>query len=734
MPDLLFEIGVEDLPARFVGVAQQFLQQQIPKQLSQLRLQHGAAQVQATPRRLVSIVRDVAAVQSDQQEMLLGPAQAIAWEAGDTADTRKLSKAGLGFLRNAAAQQSDLITQQTAKGPVIAVRKLHKGQAACAVLPAALQQLMTQIPFAKTMRWESSQARFGRPVRWIVCMLDKQVLPLQFADVHSGNCTYAHRFLSPQPLQISSVQQYQEALKQGHVMLDTQQRKRTIVQQCQQLAQQVNGRLHEDEELLDTVSQLLEWPWVVLGQFDPDFLQIPHAILLCEMQQHQKCFAVVDSQGELLPYFLVVCGTQPTDVQQAANGNEKVIAARFADGAFYYKKDCRSSLQQHSQQLRKQVFARNLGSMQDKLQRMVALSHWLCQQLQLSADQCKQVQRVAQLCKADLATGVVAEFPKLQGVMGSVYAQRDGEDAQVVQGIAQHDWPRFAGDVLPHSEVAAVVGMADRLDTLVGILSKTKTVSGSNDPFGLRRCAIALARVVLARGYRLNLQAALQQALQHYGTLLQTDPQPLLKRAQQFIEDRMAAACNTHEQTIQPALLQAVFAASESGNDLLDAWARAHILQQWRNHDKTAFDQVAATFKRVSNLLSSPQGRAAAQVVSSNNQANQSSQLCTTAAATAKDAEDTENPEKKLLLQLQQLQQWLAQQESHRLNKDELVTHYEQLLQRVVQIKPTVDQFFDAVMVLHKDPQVRQVRVALLIQLQQPLSQLADFHRLASLT
>lgn len=727
MPELLFEIGVEDLPARFVEVGRQFLQQQVPKQLSTLRLQHGSVQVHATPRRLVTMVHDLADVQPDREETVLGPSVSIAYKiAGEKTDLenraggRALSKAGEGFLRNASAQQSDLITHQTPKGPVIAVRKLHKGKAAKQVLPQALQELMQAIPFAKTMRWETTGARFARPVRWIVCLLGKQVLPMQFADVQSSDRTCAHRFLSPHWAKVNGIQDYLATMQKGLVMLDSQKRKEIIVQQCQQLAQQAGGKLHDDAQLLDTVSQLVEWPWAVLGTFDPAFLKIPHDILLCEMNQHQKCFAVVDDQGQLLPHFLVVCGTKPSNIKQTAQGNEKVLAARFADGAFYYEKDCRKNLQQHSQQLKNQVFARNLGTTQDKVQRIVALSQWLCEQLQVETAQRKHVERTAQLCKADLATGVVGEFPKLQSVMGSLYAQRDGEDPHVVQGIAQHDWPRFAGDDLPQNEAAALVGIADRLDTLVGILSKTKTVSGSNDPFGLRRCAIALTRVALARGYRFDLQAALQQAALHYGELLQSPRDRVVERAQQFIHDRAAAAWSTDNNIIQAPLLQAVFATG--GDDLLDAWARAHVFQRWRNEDKTAFDQVAATFKRVSNLL---------QQTSTNTQNN--SQHDTSSRAKPYTGARSE-AEKALLQQVQQLQQWLSKQSPHTLNKSQLVEHYEQLLGKVVGMKPTVDNFFDAVMVLDKNPHVRQARVNLLQQLQQPLSQLADFHRLASLT
>ncbi len=749
MSELLFEIGVEDLPAAYVEMGRTFLQQGVSEALDTLRLPHGEVQAFGTPRRLVVLVRDVVGTQQDWQEDLQGPRVETAWEAPG-----RLSCAGQGFLRSTGLQEQDLFTKQTPKGEVVAVRKTHKGKPAQELLPKALGTLMGRIPFAKTMQWDDSGARFARPVRWLLCLLHGQVLPMTFGHVQSGSSTRGQRFplrelaatesdksncsekmqWPNQQISVVGIDHYERVLRENSVMLNGNERCRVIATELERLAQEVGGQLLRDDELLNLVANIVEWPWPIRGEFNKRFLEIPRDILLCEMRTHQKCFAIVDNQGTLLPFFIAVCGTKPQNNHEAAAGNRRVLTARFEDGAFYFAQDCRKSLHQHAQALTGMGFAKGLGSMADKAARIQQLADILTQTLGLPEALRQSVHRAARLCKADLATGVVGEFPQLQGVMGGIYAQRDGEKEEVAQGIAQYYHPRFATDTLPESEVGAIVGLADRLDTLVGVLATLKPPAGNRDPFALRRAAVAVCRLMVHRGYRLSLRTLLPQAAQLYAEQIKDTPEQVATKVIQFLRGRLggcahcldllsAVSVNSkHSERTQDvtsklpqgALIEAV--AQAGCDDLLDVWVRVSVINRWREQDIKGFDAVTAAFKRVANLLS----KILTQEISAlSNKSIDFTKHLTHAA------------EQNLLTDVQQLHTWLQQQDAARLPQEQLVQHYEQLLAQVVAVKPKLDALFDAVMVMDPNPELRQARLWLLGRLQQSLAGIADFKRLA---
>jgi glycyl-tRNA synthetase beta chain len=654
--------------------------------------------VDGTPRRLVVLVQKVAAKQNDSDEEIQGPAVSVAYGA-DGAATPALE----GFLRKNNAKASDVVRIDSKKGPIVALRKRHAGQPTSAVLPALLEQLLPKIPFKKTMRWgdkhNTQGAVFGRPVQWLLALLHGAPLSFRFADVVAGNTTRAHRYHAPDAVVVKNVAHYLDVLERGQVMLSRAARKAHIEQQAQTLARSVGGTLLPDVGLLELVKNLVEKPFPILGHFDEKFLSVPKELLVSEAREHQKYFMIGDGNGGLKPAFVVVAGAAAADQHALAGGNARVLRARFEDGAFYYQRDTQQSLASRTAELERLVYQRELGTMAQKQTRIVRVSTWLA--LQCAPQSVDAVGACARLCKNDLVTGVVNEFPELQGVMGRYYAVRDGEPADVASGIEEHYAPRVAGGPLPSGITGALVGIADRVDSIVGLLGVGKLPSGSADPFALRRAAASVAQVMIEHRLTVPLSDVVKQAIEAHraqGLLLTAEQGKLLTQVLDFVRTRVKTVLQERAGS-SDALAEAAMSARGGFDNVVDAHARVVALTQLRDRDAAGFQQLAATMKRVCNVVA--QARDKGIQVQLNAPANTHPQG---------------DAERRLVAAVGAL--------------PPSTKSYGDLLDAVVALKPLVDAFFDEAMVMVDDTAVRDARLSLLAKVEDRLVRLASFDRL----
>lgn len=638
--NLLLEIGCEELPASAIQIATEFLPKKLREELEASRLSFEAVEAFGTPRRLLLLASGLSEKQTDLDLEVLGPKTQIAYDAQGN-----LTPAGLGFLKSRGLKPSDAYVKKSDKGDVLAAKVHESGKPAHAVLSELLPKLISQIPFAKTMRWEASKTRFSRPVRWILCLLDTQVVEFEFAGVKSSNQTCGHRFLSPSFETVTQAN-YFSFLEQHQVVFDREKRKALILEGAQRLAQSVGGHLHEDPALLDLVANLVEYPWPILGTFEKEYLEIPQEILICEMREHQKYFSICDSAGQLMPYFVVVAGSKPVNAERLAAGNARVLRARFEDGAFYYREDLKKKLEEF------------IVTPPESLMAWVpVLSPPFEKGGQGGFD---ALNRAAYLCKADLNSGVVGQFPELQGTMGGIYALKSGESPEVARAISEHYWPKFATDQIPSTRMGAILSLADRLATL----HARPLPKGSADPYGLRRAAIGLVRIILDYKAQLDLKSLI------------THPEVL-----EFV---MMRARGVFLEKHPVLVVDATQAAARYD---LCAW-QARILAL------EAFDYtgVSAVFKRVNNLVSK--------------------------------AENISKPDWGLLKEPSE-QALLTAIKAVHINE-----HHGHMLAQLAGLKPTLDKFFEDIMVMVEDTELRNARLALLAEVGRKAAHVADFSKL----
>lgn len=502
----LLEIGTEELPHRDLTSALEQLQKRMAKLLAESNLEHGALKVFGTPRRLVAFVEDLAPMQAESVALEKGPPAERAFDKEG-----QPTKAAQGFARSRGVGVEALEVREIDGGRYVVAEVRRPGQAADAVLAPALEKMIAALRFDKTMRWNDTQVAFSRPIRWLLALHGGHVMPLGYAGLHSGRSTRLMRFDDQAVQAVPRAEAYFEVIRAAGIEIDPFSRRRLIEEQIRRLAAEVDGSILEDEELLDEVTNLVERPTALRGEFDSVFLELPRAVLITVMRKHQRYFPVVKGD-KLLPYFITVRngGGEFLDVVQ--HGNEQVLRARFADADYFYRKDLRQPLEAFLPRLETLTFQSKLGSMRDKVARIERLTGWLAKRLALTSKERKLALRAAHLCKADLATQMVIELTSLQGEMGREYALAAGEPVEVAEAILEHYLPRSASDRLPESRPGIAVGLADRLDTLIGLFAAGMQPTGTRDPFALRRAAIGLVQILAGLDLDLDLKAALRAA------------------------------------------------------------------------------------------------------------------------------------------------------------------------------------------------------------------------------
>ncbi len=709
MPTFLLEVGTEELPASFVDGAIAQWCDRIPTSLSEAFIEPAAVEIYGTPRRLAVLLHNLPSQQGDRSEDIKGPPVRAAYKDGQP------TKAAAGFARKQEVSLADLEIRDTEKGEFVFVRKQIPGRATADILTELIPQWIFKLEGKRFMRWGDGDLRFPRPIRWLVALLDESILPLTITSgsdvVTSDRHSAGHRVLHPDPVSISHASDYLENLRQAAIEVTPQHRRDTIIEGIHRCAAQVEGTADIPEDLLAEVVQLVEYPTAVLGKFDDDFLILPPEVITTVMVSHQRYFPVLNAEKpqELLPYFITISNGDPAKSDLIAAGNERVIRARLADGEFFYKADCEQPLETLVPQLETITFQEDLGTVKDKVDRLTAVADKLGKALNLSESDQTNIRRACYLCKADLVSQMVYEFPELQGVMGEKYARVSGEAEAVSRAIFEHYLPRGADDILPQTVTGQIVGLSDRLDTLVSIFGLGLLPSGSSDPFALRRAANAVVNIIWAANLELNLNQFLQQGVETFKTAHPQASPELLTQLQEFFLQRLQTLLQD-DKGIDYDLVNGVLGEDDADyaqralEDVLDTRDRAEFLQQIRQ-DGT-LDVIYEIVNRSARLAK--KGSLSTQELN---------------PKTVVKPELFESPAEQgfydALLGL------LPRTEAAQRERN-----YSQLIEGLVEIAPTVREFFDgenSVLVMADDEAVKTNRLNLLGLLRNHARVLADF-------
>lgn len=689
--DLLLEIGLEEVPARFVRAAMDQLKDKTEKWLESSRLGYKEVKAYATPRRLAVLVTELSEKQADVSEEVKGPARKIALD-----ESGAWTKAALGFARSQGVEPEALFFKELGGVEYVYANKSSVGVETAALLPEALPALATSLTFPKNMRWGSYELRYVRPIRWLVALFGSEVVPFEIAGVATGNVSRGHRFLGSDAV-IGEPSQYLAKLREQHVIADVEERQAAIVAGIEQLAKERGWHIAVKDDLLEEVLFLVETPTVLTGSFDPSFLNIPQEVLITSMREHQRYFPVLNAEGKLQPHFVTVRNGDALSLDVVAKGNEKVLRARLSDAKFFYEEDQKVKIPEFLAKLENIVYHEELGTVADKVRRVRAISDRLAQRLRVDDAVRADVDRTAELCKFDLVTQMVYEFPELQGIMGEDYARKAGEKDAVARAINEHYSPRNAGDTPPASLVGAIVGIADKLDTIVGCFSIGIVPTGSQDPYALRRQAAGIVSTLLAHELELPLPELFQIGLdaQAAARPLKREAYDIVKDLNEFFSLRVKNVLT--EQQIRYDVIDAVLSAG--CDDVRRTLLRAQALQaETADSRKEAFRPAVEAFNRVCNL--------------------------------AAKADESRLVDVRLFQDAAEGALYEAWQNAHGQFAKALVeARMADALEALRSLTNAVGAFFDAVMVMAEDEAVRRNRLALLASIADDVKSFADFSK-----
>ena len=590
--ELLFEIGTEEIPAGYLKPAIAEMGRLAEKALQENRIQvTGGFETYGTPRRLVLVVKGVAEKQEDLLQELTGPPSKVAFDKEGRA-----TKAALGFAQKQGVSVEELGTIETPKGEYLFIKKQIPGRAAGEILAKILPGLIPQIPWPKSMRWGDVGFPFVRPVHWVLALLGGEIIPFEIAGVKSGNTTRGHRFMAPEEKPVSGWDQYMAHMREGFVVVDQAERERTVEKIAREAAKTVGGKPTEDPELVAINANLVEYPSAVCGAFESRFLDIPDPVLITAMREHQKYFAVLDDEGRLMPHFVAINNTVAGDESVVSRGHERVLRARLSDADFFFKEDRKRPLMDRLEDLKGVIYQADLGTSHAKVGRFTKLAEYLAEKV--LPGRTDEVKTTAALCKCDLVTQMVGEFPSLQGVMGKEYATLEGYAEEVCLAIHEHYLPARSGGQLPTTTLGAVVGCADRMDTIVGCFAVGMEPSGSADPFALRRHALALIRIWENRGWELPLQDFVRKGLSVLADDIEIDRDSIFGKVMEFFRERYRQ--RMLRKGFDSDLIEAVI--SVQFDRLTDLPERIEQLRQFASESEE-FQALIQTFKRVGNIL-----------------------------------------------------------------------------------------------------------------------------------
>jgi glycyl-tRNA synthetase beta chain len=685
--ELLLEIGTEEIPAAFLPKALRDLKEIARTEMAANLISHGEIRTMGTPRRLFLSIDEVAQRQQDQMIEKLGPAVRAAFD-----EQGNPSRAAVGFARGQGIDVAELERITTEKGEYVCARKKITGEATEGLLPAILTKVITDIPFRKSMRWSDQEFRFARPIHWILALFDGRVVPFRIANVESGNTSRGHRFMGPDPFPVGNLRGYLAGTRDRFVIVDPAERKEIIRRETEKAATTVGGGVLLSEELLETVTFLTEFPTVVCGNFDREYLKLPKEVLITTMISHQKYFPVVDEKGALLPHFITINNTLARDPAVVKRGNEKVIRARLSDARFFFEADRKIPLDRRVDDLRKVVFHTLLGTSYEKVLRFRILANRIAGRLDPTVA-CR-VDRAALLAKADLDTQMVGEFAELQGIMGREYALLAGEDPIVAKAIAEHYLPTAAGGSLPETDEGAIVSIADKTDTICGFFGVDLIPTGTADPYALRRQALGIINIILAKRYPLPLDTLIDESLATLGPLLKRPADEIKTIVLEFLMGRFAnlLIAQGHPYDVVDAVL------ATGVLNLVTADDRIRAMETFKSDPD--FQPLAVAFKRVVNIIRGFQNGSVDPGLFSGME------------------------EKNL-------------HEAFLKIRETVFTHvsrgdYSGVLGELARLRKPVDAFFETVLVMAEDEKIRFNRLSLLEEISTLFHNVADFSKIVT--
>ena len=691
--DLLFEIGTEEIPASYMPPVLEQLRKIADESLTNHRISFGEIETLGTPRRITLSIKNIKTLQESQETEVVGPPKRIAYD-----ENGEPTKAAIGFAKTQGVELSALRIVDTERGEYVAASKLETGAPVHEVLETLLPEWIEALRFPKTMRWETKSeeprafARFARPIRWLVALLGDEVINCTYGDADAGRLTYGHRSLYPEPITLASadLKAYVENLRNAGVIACPKARRDTIEKQVRDILETEKCLPKVDDELLDTVNYLVENPQPIVGNFSESHLEIPPEVLITAMKKHQRYFPMWKDESALTSKFITISNGTDGNTDGVRHGNERVLHARLNDAEFFYSEDQKTSLADKVERLGAVIFHAKLGSLLDKADRLKALVKFISAELKLAETTIHHTERAAWLCKADLTTHMVIEFPSLQGITGSYYAQNSGEPDPVAAAIAEHYQPLGADTPLPETEVGALLAIADKLDTIVGYFGIEERPTGSQDPYSLRRHALGTIRILQDRKLPLSLDAVVEKAISLYTVELADDTKTSVLG---FIKERLRVILQEAQQ-YAPDLADAVLAVGDV--DIIDILKRASVLAEFRLTPN--FEEVYNALNRVLRILppNAPE---------------------TVDAALLCDAAE------------KQLYACITEAEPH-FQESIQERDYAKLLTQLATLQPAIDTFFDDVLVMAEEPALRTNRLALLNRIGQNIYAVADLTKL----
>ncbi|MFC1815366.1 glycine--tRNA ligase subunit beta [Thermodesulfobacteriota bacterium] len=699
MNRLLLEIGTEEIPAGYIEPALKALSAVLKQKLTAARIEHGSAVTFGTPRRIAVEVENVVNKQSPVTTDIIGPPLKVGFD-----EQGNPTVAAKKFAERAGIPVGAITIQKTKKGSYLCARKTERGLASKTILKNILPDVIAEIPFPKTMRWADLTFEFARPIHWILALLGDDIIPFVLGDIKSGKYTFGHRFLHPGRIKVKNPDDYVEILHDASVLVDMEERKKVVEREIATSADDLGGKVLPDGELVEIVNNLVEYPAVVSGKFDSKFLELPREVLITAMREHQKYFAVVDKDDNLRPFFIAVNNTPAKDIDLVAKGHERVLRARLEDAQFFFRSDQETSFDDWMEKLQGVLFQAKLGSVYEKVLRVGKLSAFLVDAVDLDPVMKKQVLRAASLCKSDLVSQVVVEFPKLQGIMGRVYASKAGEPETVAAAIEEHYRPTYSGGPLPDTIAGALLSIADKMDSICGCFHVGLFPTGASDPYALRRQCIGIVQIMLEKGFSFSLGGLVDKSLTLFDKGSDQEIKETAGKVYTFVCDRIAHLLA--DERFPKDVIAAVVAGSV--DHVPGVWERVRTLSAL----KTApdFEPLAVAFKRVVNIIK---------------QANRTE--------TAKADDDLEGVNENLFQDECESALFAAYKEVKKKVSDHLGKgSFDRALLDIASLRDPVDTFFDGVLVMTDDKTIRRNRLELLRHIATLFEDFADFSKIST--
>lgn len=682
---LLYEIGVEEMPSRFVESTLGQLKDNLTKALTEKRVGFSEIETYATPRRLVLVVKGLADRQADLEEEVKGPSKKIA-----LAEDGSFTKAALGFMKGKGLGENDVYFKDLDGTEYIYATIKEAGEDTEKILCDVLGEIVKAVVFPKSMRWGGKNMRFVRPIRWLLALMNDKVVPVNMEGIIASNKTVGHRFLGAKSIEVTSIEDYLAKLEENYVILDQAKRKAIIRDQIDKVAASINGRVDMDEDLLEEVTYIVEYPTAFYGEFDKEYASLPKEVVKTPMKAHQRYFPVVDDKGDLLANFIAVRNGNDHKIENVKKGNEKVLEARLADALFFFREDRKKALVDYRPQLDTVVFQEKLGTLLDKSERLYKLAGRLAEEIGRGVNK-DLLERAAYLCKADLVTSMVFEFDELQGYMGMEYSKLDKEDPIVSKAIYEHYLPRFSGDEIPQSAEGAILSIIDKIDTIAGFFAIGIQPTGSADPFALRRQCLGILTILLEKNIELDIARLAELALDQYSGV-EFDKASVVDQIVAFFNDRTRVMFK--DLSIRYDVVDAVLASDEK--NMSDLYARGQAINAWI--DNPSLNDMLVAFNRVSTLAEKAEGLDINEV--------------NLVEAAEKDLYA------KFVLVDKEIVNLMGQKK------------YTESLDAFASLKPAIDDFFETVMVMDENLDVRNNRLALLANIYKSMLNICDLSKI----